>query len=80
MTLSAFSKLAKIKVLQKKIMRTQIDILYKKITQSGVEGTMSLELFFTALEEMANQIFPNEVDNFDSLVNTILENFNDIQS
>ena len=36
-------------------------------------------MFFTALEEMANQLFPMELSKFDALVDIILENFDDIQ-
>ena len=39
---------------------------------------MDLELFFTALEELANILFPMELSKFDALVDIILQNFNDI--
>ena len=39
---------------------------------------MDLELFFTALEEMANLLFPMELSKFDALVEIILSNIDDI--
>ena len=79
MTLTAFGKIGKIKILQSKIQRTQIDILYKKITQAGSAGMMDLELFFSALEELANQLFPLELSKFDALVDIIIENLDDLK-
>ena len=78
MTLSAFSKLGKIKLLANKIQRTQLDIMYKKITQSGSVGMMDLELFFTALEELANTLFPLEISRLDALIEIIVDNLDDI--
>ena len=39
---------------------------------------MDLEIFFSALEEMANLLFPMELSKFDALVEIILENFDDV--
>ena len=78
MTLSAFSKLGKIKLLANKIQRTQLDIMYKKITQLGSVGMMDLELFFTALEELANTLFPLEISRLDALIEIIVDNLDDI--
>ena len=40
---------------------------------------MDLELWYTALEEMANQLFPMELSKFDALVDIIIENLADLK-
>ena len=40
---------------------------------------MDLELFFSALEELANQLFPLELSKFDALVDIIIDNFDDLK-
>ena len=45
--------------------------MYKKITQSGSVGMMDLELFFVALEELANTLFPLEISRLDALIEII---------
>lgn len=54
MTLVAFGKLSKISVLNQRVTRVSLDLLYKKITQSANTSMMDLQTFFDAMEELAN--------------------------
>ena len=55
------------------------DSTFLRSSAAGSAGAMDLELFFTALEEMANQLFPLELSKFDALVDVIIENLNDLK-
>ena len=39
---------------------------------------MDLELFFNALEELANMLFPLEISRLDALIEIIIDNLDDI--
>ena len=78
MTLGAFSKLSKINVLKNRVTRVSLDLLYKRITQNANIGSMDLQTFFDAMEELANQVFPGQLGKLDALVDLALDNINDL--
>jgi len=54
MTLTSFGKISKISVLKSKITRVNLDLLFKRITQSNGVSSMDLSTFFDAMEELSN--------------------------
>ena len=79
MTLVCFGKLAKISGLKNKITRVQLDLLYKRITQLNKVSQMDLSIFFDAIEELANQIFPGQLGKCDALIDLCIENLKDLK-
>lgn len=73
MTLTAFSKIGKIKSLKSKVTRVNLDLLYKRITQQNGSSTMDLNTFFDAIEELAMTICPVQPGKCDQLVDILLE-------
>ena len=67
MTLSAFSKLAKI---FNSLKRTRIELLFKRVVKSG---NMPLDSFFVAIEQLATTELSS---GYEDVVNHALLNFN----
>jgi len=78
MSLTGFSKLAKIKPLAKVIPKPSIEILYKRIVKNAGVGSMDLEHFFEALEELAQHVFGGQMSSIDLLIDLIEENQKDL--
>ena len=74
MSLTAFGKISKIKVLKNKVTRVSLDLLYKRITQLNGVNTMDLSIFFDAMEEISFQLFPGQLGKCDAVIDLLLEN------
>jgi hypothetical protein len=79
MSLSCFTKLARIKILRNKIPKPSMEILYKKMVQRSNVGTMDLEHFFSALEQLAEMVFGREMgSSLDPLIDLIEQNYHEL--
>ena len=74
MSITAFSKLAKIKPLARVVPKPSMEILYKRIVKTANTGSMDLEQFFEALEELAQHVFGGQMSSIDLLIDLIEEN------
>ena len=79
MNLTAFGKLSKIKLLKAKLTRVSLDLSFKRITNNKGVSLMDLNIFFDAMEDLAGQIFPGQLGKCDALIDTVLENINDLK-
>ena len=78
MTLTSFGKISRIHVLQGKVTRVNLDLLFKRITQSNGVSSMDLSIFFDAMEELSNLLFPGQLGKCDAVIDLLLENITDL--
>ncbi|CDW75061.1 tubulin-tyrosine ligase family protein [Stylonychia lemnae] len=75
MSSSKFSKLAKFKgMVNPNMTQTNYEILYKKVLQQTTSKQMTLEIFFDALENLADVLYPMELEKVDMLISNIISN------
>ena len=78
---SKFSKLSKLKgLVSEQVMKAHYDIIYKNaLTKTGV-GLMTLDVFYDALEILAQKLFPYEIDKIDAIIARITEQLPDLKA
>lgn len=57
MTLSSFCKLVKVKQISMTYQKVQLELIYKRLMQINKAGTMDLQIFFDALNEIGRKVF-----------------------
>ena len=74
MTCLKFTKLVNIKGLPQGILlKPHYEILFKRILSKHKTQHMSLEVFFSAIESLADILYPYEIDRVDMLISTIIK-------
>jgi len=72
MSSSKFCKLAKISGLSNESMQqVHYEILFRKIVSQAENKQMTLEIFFNALESLAEILYPLEIDKFEALIHKV---------